>query len=413
MIDLVLDLAFARIILLTCLAIVPSIVSRPDGHASAAAAPSSIDAQVQQGFDYAYNLDHEQALTILKQAAAQDPQHCGTQRALATVTWMNLLFTRGNVLVDDYLGPVTKRDVTMKPPPTEVSTAFRAYIGRAEAIAEERVSKSPNDVNAQYDLGAALGLDASYTATVDGRVMGAFGAARRAYNAHEKVLELAPARKDASLIVGTYRYLVANLSLPARWMAYMVGFGGDRERGIHMIEDAAYYPGGNGTEAKFALVLIYNREHEYNKAARVLQELQLAYPRNRLLWLEAGATLLRARRGREADAMLTIGLEKFAKDTRVHMGGEEGLWFYKRGAARVLLHHPAEAQADLTRALQTNPRLWVQARAHLEQAKLADLGGDRNKARAEYDRAIQIATTAGDDETVDEASRLKGEAYKG
>ncbi len=404
MIDLVIcRLGLLR--LLTCLVLAVTVF------ADVPAAGPTVDAQVQTAFDYAYNLDHEQAITLLKQAAAQDPQSCPAQRALATVTWMNLLFTRGSVLVDDYLGPVTKRDVTVKPPPTEVSTAFRAYIGRAEAIAEERVAKAPNDVTAQYDLGAALGLDASYTATIEGRVMGAFSAARRAYNAHEKVLDLAPQRKDAALIVGTYRYLVANLSLPARWMAYMVGFGGDRERGIHMIEEAAAYD--NGTEAKFALVLIYNREKAYDKAVGVLRELQKQYPRNRLLWLEAGATLLRARKAGEADAILSQGLDKMAKDGRVRMGGEESMWYLKRGSARLLLQRRADAEADLQRSLKTNARMWVHAQAHLQLGKVADLSGDRTRAKSEYEEAIKLGTTAGDGETVDEASRLKGEAYKG
>jgi tetratricopeptide (TPR) repeat protein len=314
-------------------------------------------------------------------------------------------------MVDEYLGPVTKRDVTVKPPPTEVASAFRQYIGKAEALAEARVQKAPNDAEAQYELGAALGLDASYTATIEGRVMGAFSAARRAYNAHERVLDLAPARKDAALVVGTYRYLVANLSMPARWMAYMVGFGGGRELGIQMIEQAANYT--NGTEAKFALVLIYNREKQYDKAVAVLQNLQATYPRNRLLWLEAGATLLRAGRAREADIMLTAGLDKLAKDSRVRMGGEEGLWYFKRGAARVMLKRNADAHADLARAVAAPARTWVHAQAHLELGKLADLSGDRAKAVAEYDRAIQLGNTAADADTVDQASRLKNAGYKG
>jgi len=347
----------------------------------------------------------------LKQAATQAPSSSGAQRALAVVTWLNLLFARGMVLVDDYLGPVTKRDVSVKPPPAEVSSAFRTYIGRAESLAEERVRQAPNDVNAQYELGAALGLDASYTATIDGRVMGAFSAARRAYNAHERVLDIAPARKDAALVVGTYRYLVANLSLPARWMAYVVGFGGGRELGIQMIEEAANY--ANGTEAKFALVLIYNRERQFDKAMTVLRSLQAAYPRNRLLWLEGGSTLLRAGRAREAEAMLTAGLEKFAKDARPHMGGEEGLWYFKRGSARVLLKRQSEAQTELAHALVAPARPWVHAQAHLELGKLADLSGDRGRARAEYDRAIELGTSAADAETVDQASRLKNAGYKG
>src|SRR5262249_17803517 len=179
------------------------------------------------------------------------------------------------------------------------------------------------------------------------------------------------------------RYIVANLSLPARWMAYVVGFGGDRELGIQMIEQAANY--AHGTDAKFALVLIYNREHAYDKAMAVLRSLQRMYPRNRLLWLEAGATLLRAGRAGDADAMLNAGIERLEKDSRPRMGGEEGVWFYKRGAARVLLKRRAEAEADLTHALEAPAHQWVRAQAHLELGKLADLSGDHTRACAEYD----------------------------
>ena len=98
----------------------------------------TVEDQIQHGFDLAYNLDHEQALDAMKQAAAQDPTSSGAQRALAVVTWLNLLFTRGTVLVDDYLGPVTKKDVTMKPPPTDTASAFRGYIARGLLTSLER-----------------------------------------------------------------------------------------------------------------------------------------------------------------------------------------------------------------------------------------------------------------------------------
>ena len=62
-------------------------------------------------------------------------------------------------------------------------------------------------------------------------MLAGFRAARRAYDEHERVLDLDPSRKDAGLIVGTYRYLVSTLSLPMRMMAYVAGFGGGRERG--------------------------------------------------------------------------------------------------------------------------------------------------------------------------------------
>lgn len=95
------------------------------------------------------------------------------------------------------------------------------------------------------------------------------------------------------------------------------------------------------------------------------------------------------------------------------MGGEEGLWFFKRGAARVLLKRQSEAQADLQHALAAPARQWVYAQAHLELGKLADLSGDRTRAHAEYDRAIQLGASAADPDAVNQASRLKSTGYKG
>lgn len=379
--------------------------------ATAVAQPAA-DQLVLEAFDLSYNLDHDAAVAKLTEGAKQYPQHIGIQRALATMTWLHLLFNRGQVLVDEYLGPVSRENVKIEPPPLEVSKAFNTYLARALTLANERVTKSPGDADGHFELGTALGLQASWTATVEGRVMGAFGSARRAYNEHERVLALAPARKDAGLIVGTYRYLVGSLSMPVRWMAYMAGFGGDKELGLRMIEEATAVP-STRTDARFALVLLYNRERQWDLAMKHLRGLQAAHPRNRLVWLEAGSTLLRAGRFAEADAMLTEGIIKFGSDTRRRMLGEPGLWYYKRGAARVRLKKAAEAQADLRLGLTLEARQWVKARMHLELGKAADLAGDRGGARAAYDDAIRIATATQDTAVSDEANRLKGAGYKG
>jgi tetratricopeptide (TPR) repeat protein len=243
--------------------------------------------------------------------------------------------------------------------------------------------------------------------------MGAFGAARRAYNLNERVLALAPHRAEAGLIVGIYRYLVASLALPVRWMAYVAGFGGGKEKGLRLIEAAARQPSPSQTDARFALVLLYNREGRYGPALEQLAELRKVYPRNRLLWLEAGATLLRAGKPAEAEAMLTDGLRMLAGDPRPRMAGEEGHWFFSRGVARVRQRKAAEATADLTEALRREQLLWVRARTHLELGKAADLAGNRAAALTEYDKAIRAAGPAGDGDAAAQAPRLKATPYRG
>ena len=356
---------------------------------------------------HTYNLEHDLALTTFRQAVAADSQDAGAYRGLASSLWLSITFRRGNMTVDDYLGRPNKPNTNPLPnPPSESVTGFRDAIEKAIALARLRIARNPKDADAHYQLGAAVGLRASYTATVDGSVLGAFRAAREAYEEEETVLDLQPQRKDAGLIVGTYRYIVAALALPLRVVAYVAGFGGGKEKGLKQIEDAAGYGGDNQTEARFALILIYNREQRYDDALKQLASLLERYPRNRLVWLESGSTCLRAGRAADAERFLSDGLTRFADDTRPRMYGEDALWRYKRGAALAGLGRTADAEADLRKSLSLEGRKWVHARSHLELGKVALKAGNRTAAAVELRAAIPLADGDNDPATSDEARRL-------
>ena len=375
--------------------------------AAPARANQRSDALRRQASTHIYNLDRDQAVAIFRQAIEADPQDAAAYRGLATALWLSITFRRGNMTVDDYLGRVGKSNTPAPaPPPAEIAAEFRKAIDRAIELARTRVEKNPKDTDAHYQLGAAVGLRASYTATVDGSVMGAFRAAREAYDEHETVLALDASRKDAGLIVGTYRYIVSALSLPIRWMAYVVGFGGGKERGLRMIEEAAAYKGDNEEDARFALILLYNRERRFDDALTQLALLRERYPRNRLAWLESGATCLRGGRPADAERFLNDGMERLAGDTRQRMFGEDALWHYKRGTARAALGRTADAQADLRKALGTEGRNWVYGRTHLELGKLALKGNDGASARTELRQAATLCDSDNDAATADEARRL-------
>jgi Flp pilus assembly protein TadD len=342
--------------------------------------------------NHTYNLEHDLALATFRQAVTADPQDPGAYRGLASSLWLSITFRRGNMTVDDYLGRPNKPNTNPLPtPPADAVTGFRDAIEKAIALARQRIVKNPKDADAHYQLGAAVGLRASYTATVDGSVMGAFKAAREAY--------------DEGLIIGTYRYIVAALSLPLRMVAYVAGFGGGKEKGISQIEEAAAYGGDNQTEARFALLLLYNREKRYDDALKVLATLRERYPRNRLVWLESGSTSLRAGRAAEAERFLADGLTRFATDSRPRMFGEDALWRYKHGAALAALGRP-DAEAELRKSLTLDGRKWVHARSHLELGKLALKKGNKAAAAVELRAAIPLADSDNDPLTSDEARRL-------
>lgn len=357
--------------------------------------------------NHTYNLEHDAALATFRQAVAVDPQDAGAYRGLASTLWLSITYRRGNMTVDDYLGRPNKPNTNPLPNPApEVVAGFRDALDKATALARQRIAANPKDADAHYQLGAAIGLRASYSATVEGSVMSAFRAAREAYDEEEKALALQPHRKDAGLIVGTYRYIVAALSMPLRLVAYVAGFGGGKDKGIKQIEDAAAYAGENQTEARFALILLYNREQRYDDALKQLAILRERYPRNRLVWLESGSTCLRAGRAADAERFLSDALTRFADDRRPRMFGEDALLRYKRGAAFAALGRRSDAEADLRKSLALEGRKWVYGRSHLELGKMALKAGNKPAATVELNAAIGLADSDNDPLTSDEARRL-------
>jgi tetratricopeptide (TPR) repeat protein len=389
----------AAIVAICCTQLAASLDAVVAGDTSASVrasgSPESL-ALIEKAFDAAYNLDHPQAIDSLDKALAADPNDPDAHRAAAVIAWLRIGFLRGSITVDDYLGSVSKPNINMLPPPPDEASRFQRHITRALQLAEAEVRQRPRDPQAHFRLGAAVGTQASYGATVEGRVLASFRAARRAYDAHEKVLELDPSRKDAGLIVGTYRYVVSALSLPIRWMAYVAGFGGGKERGLRMIEEAAEYPSLSQTDARFALMLLYNREKRFDDALRVAALLQKRYPRNRQLWYEAGATLIRAERYQEAEAMLNEGIRLRDNDRRERMFGEDALWHYKRGVARARMGRLDAAHEDFQIPLAREARDWVRGRSHAELGQIAQKRGNREQARQHYRQAIELAERGND-----------------
>ena len=364
-----------------------------------AASPSTAAATakdlVDRAFDAAYSLDHDEAIALARQAIAVSPDDPDTHRGLAAILWLNILFRRGAVTIDHYMGSVTKSMGTLPKPPAELIDEFHRELDTSIRIAQARLDKSPKDADAKYDLGSAYALEASYAAAVEGSTFAAFKSARRAYDLEEDVLDQQPDRAEAAIVVGSYRYLVATLNLPTRWVAYMAGFGGGKARGIALVESALNDPEAH-MDASTALILIYTREGRFEDVLKLLGRLEHEYPRNRILALEQGATNIRAGHYAEAEAVLTVGLSQFEHDPRPKVPGERALWLYKRGAARVLLHHPVDAQADLRAALEAAPVEWVRGRIRLELGKTEDLQGHRQAAIGEYRQAHQIADANND-----------------
>ena len=402
----------ARILLVVVAAVLAARLAWPQTSTSTEPSAQAKAASLRaQGLEYGYNLDYEQALAAFREAMAVDPTDPAAYRLAAATMWINALFRQGAVMADDYLGQA-RSDISRQPLPSDLDAAFHNYIDRSLVLAEQRLRAHPDDADAHFQVGAAYGYLTTYKATVEGRVVGGLRTARRAYSEHERALALDPHRRDAGLTVGMYRYGVSTLSAPLRLLAGLVGFGGGRERGLRLIEDAAQFPSDIQTNARFTLIVIYNREQRYDDAVRVIRDLRELYPRNRLLWLEAGSTALRAGRYEDARAATEEGLARLSRDTRPRAFGEEARWRYYHGAALVGLHRVDAAERELRAVLSAEAAEWLRGRAHKELGKIADLSGDRPGAISEYRLASRICREQHDSACADEAAALISSRYR-
>jgi len=137
-------------------------------------------ALVAEAAFHIYSLDRDRAIEAYRQAVAADPDDAAAYRGLASALWLSITFRRGNVTVDDYIGKLTRPDLKLPPPPADVAAAFRDAVDRALALGRKHIAARPNDAEAHFQLGSAIGLRASYIVTVDGSILGGVRAARGA-----------------------------------------------------------------------------------------------------------------------------------------------------------------------------------------------------------------------------------------
>ena len=236
-------------------------------------------------------------------------------RGLASALWLSITFRRGNMTVDDYLGRVNRterrcrRRRRRRPPRRFATRSIERWRSPASASRPTRATPTPTTSSAPRSA-CARPTSRRSTAAPSGPFA---PRARRTRNTN-RCSQLDPHRKDAGLIVGTYRYIVSALALPLRWVAYMAGFGGGQgTRAAHDRRSGRVprrQPDGRALRAGPAL-----QPRAAVRRARWSSWPSCASSFRETVWCgsETGATSLRAGRPADAERFLAEGLREFAQ----------------------------------------------------------------------------------------------------
>jgi len=289
--------------------------------------------------------------------------------------------------------------VEQQPESVELDRELLATAAMAVARADARLERKPDDVRALFARGAAHGTLSRYHLFRLHRS----DAARSAVRMREdlaRVRALDPQHEDALFGLGLYDYYADVLSRAAKVIRFLARIpGGDRQRGLASIEDAAGRAALHRTEARVQLFEIHAfYEERPGRAMDQLDELRRLYPTHPL-WALRAAEHLRARLGAYGDAVL-VGREILARAAR----GEtnyKGPWV--PALARLEVGHaflsdlrPAEARPFLLPVARGGIPGYAAAapRARYLLGRCLELEGDREGALAHY----RIAGGGADDE---------------
>lgn len=161
-----------------------------------------------------------------------------------------------------------------------------AVLGKAETQAESRLKQNPRDEDALYWAGVTHLTKAIFDLTLAKANLAALGEAKEARNYHVQLLSLNANCSDAFLAIGIYDYVMGGLPWYMKVFGSLVGYRGDKVRGLAEIKRVTEQGHWAREDAKSFLAILYFREKMYAEALAILQGLYQSYPRNHLLLQE-------------------------------------------------------------------------------------------------------------------------------
>src|SRR5437764_3965272 len=94
------------------------------GCAATATASVVSRARTREGYALAYNLQFAACYDVLADASTADPLDPAPERAIAAVTWIEILFSQGVATFEAFTGEISKTDVARPPVPPTLASRF-------------------------------------------------------------------------------------------------------------------------------------------------------------------------------------------------------------------------------------------------------------------------------------------------
>ena len=353
---------------------------------------AATDPLTRNGMERFYNMQYDQAIRDFEAVVQQHPEDPFAVNHLASAIMWKELYRIGALDTELYAKDAFL-DSRESPPDPKVRLRIKELLDRSQTLADKRLEANPDDTDALFARGVARAMKSTYTGMVDKAWFAALRSAIGARRDHERVLELDPSYTDAKFVVGVHNYVMGSLSWAAKAAVAIVGLGGNRQKGLRYLHEAADSGPETSVDAKIALSLFLRREQQYKEAIELVGGLMQRYPRNYLAALEHANLLNAAGKGPEAiDAyrqLLQAGSNGRFSDARL----EQAAWGLGE-ALRGQRDFTGAAQAYESISAYKNVDPELRDRSKVAAGEMYDVLEQREAAVKKYQAVVTSAANS-------------------
>lgn len=263
---------------------------------SAWATASAQDWRHSDAFQKLYNLDFDGAIPLLEADIARQPAEPDHYNNLAYAILYRALFA-----ADALDGGVALSVAEfLHRPKVPFSSADRERFNKALQQAETVASARGNRADAIYALGVSQTHRANLALLVDKEWRTALKTGGEARKLHTRALEIDKNFVDAMLVPSFHEYIIGSLPIYLKALGFLVGFTGDKHKGIEGLKTVAQQGQRAKLEAQVLLALVENREEHPERAVEIMRGLVREFPTNHLYRKEVTSLLIASKRKEEA-----------------------------------------------------------------------------------------------------------------
>jgi hypothetical protein len=250
------------------------------GYVAAATIPDS--SSVEAGYRQMYNLDFDGAHRTFQSWEHEHPQDplgpASNAAAYLFAEFARLHILESELFTDDER--FAHRDRPSADP--KIQATFESELKRAEQMADQNLSHSPDDHRALFTKVLVGGLRGDYIALIQKRNLAALSSMKASRLLAERLLAEDPSYYDAYLAVGVENYLLGTNPAPVRWLLHLTGAQTDKSSGLTKLQLTAEKGHYLAPFARLLLAVAALRDHDRSKARDLLSGLAQEFPQNPL-----------------------------------------------------------------------------------------------------------------------------------